>query len=60
MMYLFTTIGFIPGGRDRYICTKIGNRLLYTKGEIIYGKVKKHRIHKTDNKNIKQQTQEKY
>jgi hypothetical protein len=38
------------------MCTQIGKRRLYTKREIIYKTIKKHRIHKIENKNTKQTT----
>jgi len=47
MIYLFTAIGFPPGGSGRYTCTKIGKRI-HKRGKINkkYKKYKKHRIHK--------------
>ena len=56
MIYLFTAIGFPPGGSGRKTCTKIVNR--QHKGEIIQKKIQKQykqqRIHKIGNKNRKQ------
>jgi hypothetical protein len=34
--YLFTAIGFPPGGSDRYTRTKVGKRHLYAKAETIH------------------------
>ena len=46
MIYLFTAIGFPPGGSVRKTCTKVGQRQLYTKTQRIQKTMKKHRIHK--------------
>jgi hypothetical protein len=34
--YLFTAIGFPPGGSGRWTCAKVGKRQLYTKGETVH------------------------
>jgi len=46
MIYLFTAIGFPPGGIGRKTSTKVGQIQLYTKGETIQKTMRKHRIHK--------------
>ena len=59
--YLFTAVGFLPGGTVRWTCTKIGKRQLYTEGDTIHKTVPKHRIHKMENKHTGQkQTHEEY
>jgi hypothetical protein len=51
-LYLFTAIGFPPGGSGRSTCTKIGKRQLYTKGETIH-KIEKNRKQENEHNNIK-------
>ena len=53
ILYLFTAIGFPPGGSGQQTCIKIGNR---TKGETLHKTIQKYRIHKIENKNTKQKT----
>jgi hypothetical protein len=54
MIYLFTSIEFPPGGSG------VGKRQqLYTKGETINNAIQKHRIHKIENQNTKQENNHK-
>ena len=44
--YLFTAIGFPPGGNGRLTCAKVGKEQLYTKGEQCTKQYRKRRTQK--------------
>jgi len=59
MIYLFTVIGFPPGGSGRETCTKIGNRQHKRRNNTqkMQKQHKQQRIHKIENKNRKNRKQ---
>jgi hypothetical protein len=54
--YLFTAVGFPPGGSRRETCTEIRDRQLCTKRETIHKTIQNHKTHKIGNKSTKQNT----
>jgi hypothetical protein len=61
--YIFTAIGFQPGGNGRQTGTRVGKRQHTKRNNTQQNTttIQKHRIHKIENKNTKQNNkQEKY
>ena len=54
--YLFTAIGFPPGGSGRLTCVKVGKGQIYRKGEAVHKPVQKRENTNMGNKHGKTST----
>ena len=54
IIYLFTAIGFPPGGSGRKLLQKQERGSYIQKEKKIHKAIQKHRIHKIENKHTKQ------